>query len=126
MFPVIILIFYTIISYSMVFLYLITLNSLVADSARSAVSIFTASGVEREAVVTSRIQGIIDNSWFPSGAISGCYSNGTQFNVDQSDLLSVCLAADLPMAQLNILGFRIPAVPDPLTASAAVQLAPLP
>lgn len=122
-FPVMILVFYAVVSYSVVFLYLLTLNSLVAESARSAVGIFTSDAPERAELVAARIQGVVDNSWMPSGTVTGCDSSDTYFEIGESNLLSVCLSAPLPMPPLRFGGLRVPDVPENLTASASIQMA---
>ena len=122
--PAVVVFFYVVVSYSINFAYLITLNSLAAEGARTGVSAYTTESQNRYDVdmVTQILADLVESSWIPSGRIRGC--EGPLFTVQQTEgmnILSVCLSADLPLPALRPFTME-----GPLQASAAVRLGSLP
>jgi len=123
MLPVAIAIIYIIISYSINFMYLMTMNSLAAEAARTGVSIYTNPSPDDEGIHDPEpmIQYLVSNSWIPTDRVRPCDQRwATVEQVSGVSMLTVCLTADTPIPPMRPFTME-----GPLRASASVRLGSL-
>lgn len=118
--PFMLVFLYGVLSYSVIFMYQLSLNAMAAESARAAVVAYSTNYNNREQEVSERIDAVVGSAWIPQ-QIGGCGTGGQKFSSD-SGLLTVCLAVTLPIRPMQLGGLRLPDVNNPLTAQASVSI----
>lgn len=126
-FPLFLLIFYAIISYSLLFVYKQGLHTLSADAVRQAIAVErTSEGELDQAAITGVVGDFIDSddaSW-PTGLAELCGGGGVDVDA-ASDTVSVCVEAtlDLPQIDFNPLGIGV-VIPGftTVTSSSSIHL----
>lgn len=115
--PVMATAFYVLVSYSINFLYLISLNSMAAESARGAISIYSSTQVDRDSQLRQSIDELVSNSLIKG--VRGCDGDEkfTVKEIDDVSWLNVCLGAESPLPPLWPFSFD-----GPLQASASVRI----
>lgn len=124
--PFFLIIFFAIVTYSIVFMYTQTLSALSADAARSAIAVYTDRNTppaDRDSSITNRIQSVINNSWI-GDHVTGCSqeSSGPYHNFKEG-LVTICIQTPVPVPVFNLLGIRIPDFDnDMLQSTSSLQL----
>ncbi|GEK47840.1 pilus assembly protein [Halomonas pacifica] len=135
-FPLFLVIFYGIVSYSVIFAAQQTLHSLSSEATRAAVAVYRddpeSSLSEIETALAGVIQQRVDDSWI-SGWLSGCgresFFNYTRGGAGGRDHLEVCFRVGvgtgeaLALPKLSLLGFSIPSDDlTELTSTSSIRL----
>ena len=119
--PVLLLVFYLIVTYGMGFLFLMSMNATTADITRSAVSVYTSMVEDKQSVAAGQAADIVAQTWFRNSA-GFCPDMSAYIELDGTTTLRSCIAIDLPFAKLNVLDVEIPSIPDPMISRSVINL----
>lgn len=110
--PLVVVLVYAVIGYSVAFVMLHSLNQLSAEAARSAIAVSTAPGIdpqERDAAILVRINEALAASWLQPDQVRGCGGAETWFDWESDGaVLHVCMEIANPVPAIRLGSVQVP------------------